>query len=195
MTDEELARFHAGEERFFRELVVAHSPRLLVVTRSFATAAQEAHDLLQETWLRAWARRRTYSGTGPILGWLYAVCRSVCISRTRKAGARMGSLELSVGSGGRSASPSGAGFVERQPAGPEPPDAALARMEARRAVRFALLELPERQRAVVLLRILEGRSTREAAEALGCAEGTVKAALHHALRRLEPLLCEWGPER
>ena len=50
--------------------------------------------------------------------------------------------------------------------------------------------LPPRQREVVLLRIVEGKSTAEAAYALGCAEGTVKASLHAALQKLQQTLKE-----
>lgn len=195
MRGEELARFHRGDEGLFRELVDTHSPRLLVVARSFATQTQEAQDLVQETWLRAWARRSTYSGRGPILSWLYSVCRSVCLSKVRVAKGLIGVGATHDGS------------VRRDPAGladlaaaelgsgeAELPDAASARVEMSRAVRQALMELPERQRAVVICRILEGRSTRETAEVLGCAEGTVKASLHHALRALEPHLRSWAPE-
>ena len=51
-------------------------------------------------------------------------------------------------------------------------------------VRSALARLPLRQRAAVVLRFLGGLSVAEVAEAMGCAEGTVKATLHGALRRL-----------
>jgi RNA polymerase sigma factor (sigma-70 family) len=53
------------------------------------------------------------------------------------------------------------------------------------------MELPDRERDVVILRMLEGRSTREAAEALGCAEGTVKATLSHALKKLHSSMEIW----
>jgi RNA polymerase sigma-70 factor (ECF subfamily) len=53
--------------------------------------------------------------------------------------------------------------------------------------------LPERQREVLLLRLIEGMSTAETARLLQCAEGTVKATLHHATRRLQELLRETVP--
>ena len=59
------------------------------------------------------------------------------------------------------------------------------------SINRALMELPERERDVVVLRMLYQRSTREAAEALGCAEGTVKAALHHALKKLQNSMEAW----
>ena len=53
------------------------------------------------------------------------------------------------------------------------------------------MELPERERDIVVLRMLYQRSIRETAEALGCAEGTVKAALHHALKKLQNSMEVW----
>ncbi len=77
-----------GSEHIFRRLVDAYSPRLLAVIRPFAADTDDAHDLLQETWRRAYVKRRTFSGTGSLLGWLYAVCRSVCLSDVRVRSAR-----------------------------------------------------------------------------------------------------------
>jgi RNA polymerase sigma-70 factor (ECF subfamily) len=68
-------------------------------------------------------------------------------------------------------------------AGKEPGDAAL-----RAALHTAVMDLPEREREVVLLRLVEGLSTRETALRLRCAEGTVKATLHHATRKLRTQL-------
>ncbi len=170
MGDEELAGFHAGDEATFRRLVDEHSPRLLAIARPFASGGDAAHDLVQETWVRAYQRRETYLGRGPILGWLCAICRNVCLSETRRASGRE-VREASVAE--RSL-----GALEGSP------DERAERNEARRRLFRALLELPERQRSVVVLRMLEGRSTRECAAALECAEGTVKASLHHALKNL-----------
>ena len=61
------------------------------------------------------------------------------------------------------------------------------------AIEATLLELPERERDVVILRMLQEKSTREAARALGCAEGTVKATLHHALAKLRVSMEVWAP--
>ncbi len=60
-------------------------------------------------------------------------------------------------------------------------------------VRTALMDLSERERDVVVLRMLEQRSTHETADALRCAEGTVKATLHHALKKLQHSMEVWVP--
>ncbi len=53
------------------------------------------------------------------------------------------------------------------------------------------MDLPERERDVVVLRMLYERSTRETAEVLGCAEGTVKSTLPHALKKLQVSMEVW----
>ena len=136
----------------------------------------EAHDLVQDTWRRAYQTRASFTGAGTLIGWLLAVSRSVCRSALEKRRSREG---LPVEGGVLMGRPS------------PTPDQATEQAEIRRSVAAALMELPPRQRDVVILRMLEQRSTREAAQILKCAEGTVKAALHHALKKLESHLEVW----
>ena len=176
LTREELILFREGDETVFRRLVDAFSPRLLAFTRSYAADLDDAHDLLQEAWKRAYEKRATLSGSGTILGWLYTVCRSVCLSTIRARNSRSRVVldpEMHMGN---------------PPLGP---DASAERGELRRSIYEALSELPQRERDVVILRMLEQRSTRETAEQLGCAVGTVKASLHHALAKLQTSMEAW----
>ncbi len=73
---------------------------------------------------------------------------------------------------------------------PSPGDEA-ERAELRASIKWALLELPARQRDVVILRLLQGLSTREVAERLRIAEGTVKATLNHGLKKLRNSMEVW----
>ncbi len=169
-------RFHAGDETLFRRLVEELSPRLLSLTRSFSRDLDEAHDLLQETWQRAYVKRQSFRGEGSIFAWLYAVCRNVCLAETGKRSARDGLSD----------------DLDRLEApGRSDPGVIAERAQLSRFLHRAVTDLPERERAVVILRLLEGLTTRETAAALGCAEGTVKAALHHALKKLETRMEVW----
>lgn len=168
MTRRELIRLRRGDPELFRELVETHSPRLLTMASSFADDMDEAHDLVQETWIRAFDRRSTFQGRGTVLGWLLAVCRSVCLSAAR----RRAPIRLEEA-------------AERAVASTfETPDSAVERAEIGRSIRRALLELPDREREIAMARLVEGLSTRETARLLGIAEGTVKAGLHHATQKL-----------
>ncbi len=158
----------------FRRIVDAHSPRLLAAARPFAADADEAHDLVQRTWHRAYQRRRAYSGSGTLLGWLYAVCRNECLGEARSRETRERWEQRAAAARATT-----------------DPHQELERIELHRSIWRALMELPARERDVVILRMLEQHSTRETARLLGCAEGTVKAALHHALQKLKGPMEVW----
>ena len=68
----------------------------------------------------------------------------------------------------------------------------VERADLRRTVARALRRLPNRERTVLIFRLIEERSTRETAEALDCAEGTVEATLHHAVRKMQIAMRAWG---
>lgn len=177
----ELARFHDGDESIFRQLVEGLSPRLLAFVRPFAADEDHAHDLLQETWRRVFEKRRTFSAQGTLLGWIYAVCRNVCLGAQRRVSVR---------------SESPPGFVGDEPTTVPhlDPQTAVEQMELRRALHEAVMALPARERDVIVLRMLQQLTTRETARALGCAEGTVKATLHHAIKKLQAAMEVWVDE-
>jgi RNA polymerase sigma-70 factor, ECF subfamily len=166
--DIDIGRFHAGDENLFAELVRSYSPRLLPMLRRYAGTGADVNDILQEVWLRAFSKRHTFAGRGSFLGWLMAVSHTVGMAAVRK----------------RSREPTMHALPEV--AVSNDPDTALLRDVLREAV----LTLPERERDVVLLRLVEGLSTAETARTLECAQGTVKATLHHAIRKLRLRLKE-----
>jgi RNA polymerase sigma factor (sigma-70 family) len=118
LTADQVAAFRAGDEQLFRMVVQECSPRLMALLRSFASDGDDAWDLLQEVWSRAYAKRHTFRGDGPLLSWLYAVSRNVCLgmARTRRAVAR---AEAAHGA----------------PPAPETPDEAADRASVRRSLR------------------------------------------------------------
>lgn len=168
----EVARFHAGDERLFHQLVRAYSPRLLPLLRPYARDTADAHDLLQDVWLRAFTKRHHFRGDGSLLGWLMAIARTTGLAHARKHG-RVVEVESSAAA---------AIAVDADD------DTRIDREAQRAQLRAAVAALPDRQRDVVVLRILEGKSITESARLLNCAEGTVKAALHQALRKLQERL-------
>ena len=176
VSPDELPAFRAGDHTLFRRLVDAYSPRLLATALSYLRDSDQAHDAVQDVWLRAYERRRQLECAGSLLGWLMSICRKTCLSEHRRGEVRGQDLSHVPGA---------------TPTATAPADRTVEALELQRAVAEAIVELGPRQRDVVALRILEGRSTREAAVLLGCAEGTVKASLHQALKKLNPLLRSW----
>lgn len=167
----DLERFHAGDEALFAQLVRTYSPSLLPHLRRYATTDADTQDLLQDVWLRAYRKRRTFAGRGSVFGWLLAVSRTVGLAAVDLRAREPVTEQL------------------RDVVAADGADTTVLRDTLRRAV----LALPERQREVLLLRLVEGMSTAETARLLQCAEGTVKATLHHATRRLQELLKETVP--
>jgi len=147
-----------------------YGPRLLPVARAFAGGADEAEDILQEVWLIAAQKSHRRPGGTPIRAWLYTVTLNVGRSLLRKRQRRAKLLSLWQPSAD----------VPDTEAEPLSIDDELARLGLWRAVG----ELPELQKRVVLLRIIEDMSTREAAHALDRAEGTVQASLYRATAQL-----------
>jgi RNA polymerase sigma-70 factor (ECF subfamily) len=156
----------------FAQLVRTYSPRLLPHLRRYAATDADKQDLLQDVWLRAYRKRRTFAGRGSVFGWLLTVGRTVGLAAVD----------------GRAREPVTEPLRD-VPAAADGADTTVLRG----TLRHAVLTLPERQREVLLLRLVEGMSTAETARLLQCAEGTVKATLHHAIRRLQELLKETVP--
>jgi RNA polymerase sigma-70 factor, ECF subfamily len=186
MTDRS-AEFTERTESFRRELL-AHCYRML-------GSADEAEDLVQETYLRAWRGYGAFEGRSSVRVWLYRIATNVCLT--------------ALGQRGRRALPSGLGAPADDPdapAGPaepgvpwlEPiPDARVlpqsadpaAIVTAREGLRLALIAslqyLPPRQRAVLLLREVLGFPAAEVADMLATSTVAVKSTLQRARARLE----------
>lgn len=162
----DLERFRAGDEAMFDELVRTYSPLLVIYLRRYAGAEADVDDLLQEVWLRTYRKRATYSGSGSFVGWLLAVGRTIGMDAVRKRHR----------------------FAEPIPPLPSERSCALETLSLGRTLTDAVLALADRQRDVVLMRLVEGFSTAETAARLHCAEGTVKATLYQAVIKLRALL-------
>ena len=152
-----------------------YTPRLLGVACAFARDADEAEDLLQELWIIAYRKADQRDGAMPVGAWLHAILLSIGRTRWRRRERRARLLALWNGAA-----------AEPQ-TGPAPEmESVLERARLWREI----ARLPDLQRRVLLLRIVEDMSTAGAAAHLGRSEGTVKASLHHAIRslrrRLEP---------
>ena len=167
-------RFRAGDSGVFKELVTRESPRLLAYALRLTGDRASAEDVVQQVWVQAYRARRSYLGTGPLASWLLAICR-----REAAAARRREQRQLALSSA-----------LRRQTV-TEPRDSTLAPPptgEDAGHLLALIADLPERQRDVLVCRILDERSTRETAVQLGIAEGTVKATMHQALQKLRKMM-------
>jgi len=181
----------AGLTGPFRGELVAHCYRML-------GSADEAEDLVQETYLRAWRSFDGFEGRSSIRTWLYRIATNVCLTAIERRGRR----PLPSGLGGPSDDPDAPVVVGTDVPWVQPlPDALLAAdradpagvTAARAGVRLAfvaaLQNLSARQRAVLILRdVLEWPAT-DVAELLD----TTPTAVHSALRRARAQLADTLP--
>jgi RNA polymerase sigma-70 factor (ECF subfamily) len=158
-------------------------------------SVEEAADLVQETYLRAWRSYGTFEGRSSLRTWLHRIATNACLSALEQRGRRV----LPAGLNGPADDPD----APPDPAAPEVawlepvPDALVtpetrdpatllaARDSLRLALVAALQYLPARQRAVLLLREVLGFSAEEVAAMLGVSTPAVKSALQRARARLD----------
>ncbi len=191
-TDEEalLARLRTGDPQAFRHLFEAHADRLYRLALSLLRDPSRAEDVVQEAFLAALTHLNTFEGRARLGTWLYRVAYNASLSQLRE---RVEEELPSEGDASEDESPI-----------PMPhtlvdwditPEVVLGNREARSQLEAAIASLPESQRAVFLLRDVEGLSTAETAEALGLSEVAVKVRLHRARLALRERLSAYFAER
>jgi RNA polymerase sigma-70 factor (ECF subfamily) len=180
------ARARAGERDAFRRLVELATPRLYRLALRVVGDPDEAEDVVQETTIRAWDRIEELREPAAVMGWLSHIARNAARDRLRWWKRRRRERFDEAGA-------ALAGLVAQSERAPLP-DEALAGAQVRAAVARAVGALPDKHRAVLLLREADGMSYEEIAEALGVAIGTVESRLHRAraalARRLQRLARE-----
>jgi RNA polymerase sigma-70 factor (ECF subfamily) len=163
-----------------------HNRRLFRLARSLVRSDEEAEDVLQEAYLRAYARLRDLASGEALAAWLARIVANEALGRLRAA-ARVVSLEefRAKAETGDEDGPDG------DPASDEPgPERLAASAELRRLLEAAVDALPEEFRTVFVLREVEGLSTAETAASLAIRPETVKTRLHRARRLLQDCLSE-----
>jgi RNA polymerase sigma factor (sigma-70 family) len=173
-SDAQLTRSAAGDAAAFTPLVAAYSPALHgYFARRMPGAAD---DLLAESWLQAFAARRTFDPSrGSARGWLFGVARNVLAQHLRRAG--------------RQEAVPGVEITDPWQAVDQRLDAAALAP----ALRRALAELPVEEREVLLLVSWEQLTPAEAAAAVGIPAGTARSRLHRARGRLRERLAPTRP--
>lgn len=169
-------RASAGDMEAFEELVMRHADRLFATLRSFGLDELEAHEVAQETFLRAWRSLPRFEGRSRFFTWLYRIAFNEAQRRlaARPPSGLLVSSELRP--------------VEDLPDEQPGPAARLESEELRETLRRALSEIPIELRAPVVLRDVEGLSTREAASVLELGEAAFKSRLHRGRIALRTLL-------
>jgi RNA polymerase sigma-70 factor, ECF subfamily len=138
--------------------------------------SEDAKDLVQETFLNAYRGLKDFRGEARVSTWLYAIASRACIRMQRK---RKGEPERELSL--EEFIPTSDGEFRLQiPTDGLSPEEALQNKELRRALRQAIQRLPHKYRLVLVLRDMEGLTTKEVGAVMGLNERAVKSRLHRA---------------
>lgn len=171
-----------GDERSARALVEALTRPLIATAWRYVRDWDEARDLTQETWMKAFARLDAYETGRSFRAWIFAIHRNLCIDHLRAGRSRYEVL-------------AGSDTIQRlAPATRDDPSVRLERRELRALLLAAADGLSPRQRSVFLRVDVEGGEPKQVAEELGMEHGTLRATLHAARRRLAAVVASTREE-
>ena len=164
----------AGRTDAFDLIVERHRRSVYLLCYRFVSNHEDASDLTQDVFLRAYRGLRAFRGRSTLSTWLYRIGVNVCLNRV-------------------SVKPPPIEPIEARPhvdVASESASARLLREERARRVRAAIAQLPRKQRATLILRMYHEMSHQEIADATDSTVGAVKANFFHALANLKKLLGE-----
>ncbi|MEW6305310.1 MAG: sigma-70 family RNA polymerase sigma factor [Verrucomicrobiota bacterium] len=170
-----------GDMQAFEELVARHRDKIYARAFSMMRNEDEALDLSQEAWVKAWQRLEQFQGEASFATWMTRIVINLCLDQLRKQKRqRAESIEqLDEETGG----------VERQmPVITTNPTEGLERQELRKRIDRALTQLSVEHRTVLVMHEFEELEYKEIARRVGCSIGTVMSRLFYARRRMAGLL-------
>lgn len=166
----------AGDEDAFAELVGRYRNQITSYIYRIVGDYDTAVDLAQETFIRVYRAAARYQTTHAFSTYIYRIATNVAISELRKRKRRR-----LVSLTGLLTSPDGEELMDFQPVDEQPlQDIALIDAEKRAVIKRAISTLPDRYRAPLVLRDVEGKSYDEIAAILQTSEGTVKSRINRA---------------
>lgn len=161
-----------GRRDAFDTIVERHRRAVYQLCYRFVGNHEDASDLSQDVFVRAYRALRNFKGQSALGTWLYRIGVNVCLNRVTAKSPRMEPLDV----------------VERMDVRAERADAAIERQEISAQVRAAINRLPKKQRATLILRAYHDLPHEEIARILGSSVGAVKANFFHALANLKKVL-------
>ena len=174
-----IRRARAGDQDAFAQLVMSHAERVYGALRRFGLDPDEADEVAQEVFVRAWRGLARFEERSQFSTWLYRIAFNEAQRRLSRRPAPRAQPDPD-----RGADP-----ILAVPEAPElGPDAQTLEREFEQALEEALDELPADWRAAVVLRDVEGLSTHDAAEIVGIREAAFKSRLHRGRMQLRTLL-------
>lgn len=173
ISDTDLVRdARAGDVMAFDRLVSVHQERVFALAYRILCNAEDAADVQQETFLKAWRFLHSFRGDAGFSTWLHRITVNLCLSRKRRIVPNFVPFDDDI--------------VERSIAGNT--QACADKVTTAVVVRNAMAELPANHRAVIVLREIEERPFEEIAKILGCSVGSARVRCCKARKLLRDRL-------
>ncbi|MEU0541403.1 sigma-70 family RNA polymerase sigma factor [Nocardia sp. NPDC005978] len=202
----EPGNYESVDEQRFVAMVDGHRHELQVHCYRMLGSYEDAEDLVQETFLRAWRKRDTFQGRSTFRAWLYRIATNACLDFLARNPRQPRGSRVAATSGTSSQSPDAIPWLQPYPdrmlerAAPseaEPDAAVVAKETIELAFLVAIQYLPPKQRAVLILRDVLGWPASETSDLLEVSVASVNSALQRARvtlkEHLPPSRIEWAP--
>ncbi|HTP79828.1 MAG TPA: sigma-70 family RNA polymerase sigma factor [Bacteroidota bacterium] len=170
-SDLELVReFQNGQEAAFNRLVLRYQERIYWLARKFVNDHDHADDIVQEVFCKTYEALRGFRGESSYFTWLYRITVNISLNYVRRQRIKdfLRIDEMFDTEGDRA----------------EEPDVLLEKKEQRELIEEAIAQLPEKQKAVFLLRYYEELPYEDIAKILKTSVGGLKANYFHAVRKI-----------
>lgn len=174
----------AGDTGAFDQLVSRYRSRVFGMIYNMVHNEQDAWDLAQDSFLKAWKSIARFRGQSSFYTWIYRIVMNVTIDSLRKKQIRGGGAEFDDAIQLKEIDPAS----RTVPHADALPHERMEHKEIRSRIDAAIAQLSPEHRAVILMKEIEEMQYHEIAESLGCSIGTVMSRLFYARKKLQNLL-------
>jgi RNA polymerase sigma-70 factor (ECF subfamily) len=179
-------RCQGGDAEAFDELVTRYRTRVFGMIYNMVHSEQDAWDLAQDSFVKAWKSIKRFRGQSSFYTWIYRIVMNVTTDWLRKKQVK-GGAEFDDSIQLKEVDPAS----KTMPKADAIPSEQLEQREIRTEIDKAIAQLSPEHRAVILMKEIDGMQYHEIAETLGCSIGTVMSRLFYARKKLQNLLRDY----